>query len=61
MTTIPHAIASAVAQACPEFMAAEAVVLDYVRGGKVDAKGFAAAHKECRARIEALAKRVRGR
>ena len=60
VTTIPHAIASAVAQACPEFMAAEAVVLDYVRGGKVDAKGFAAAHKECRARVEALAKKVRG-
>ena len=59
VTTIPHAIASAVAQACPEFMAAEAVVLDYVRGGKVDAKGFAAAHKECRARIVALAEKVR--
>ena len=59
VTTIPLAIASAVAQACAEFMAAESVVLDYVRGGKVDAKGFAAAHKECRARIEALAKKVR--
>jgi regulator of RNase E activity RraA len=59
VTTIPHAVASAVAQACPEFMAAEAVVLDYCRGGKVDAKGFAAAHKECRARVEALAKKVR--
>jgi regulator of RNase E activity RraA len=59
VTTIPVAIASAVAQACAEFMAAEAVVLDYVRGGKVDARGFAAAHKECRARIEALAKKVR--
>jgi 4-hydroxy-4-methyl-2-oxoglutarate aldolase len=54
VTTIPQAIASAVAQACAEFMAAEAVVLDYVRGGKVDVKGFAAAHKECRARIEAM-------
>jgi regulator of RNase E activity RraA len=60
VTTIPHGIASAVAQACPEFMAAEAVVLDYVRGGKVDVKGFAAAHKECRTRIEALAKKLRG-
>jgi regulator of RNase E activity RraA len=60
VTTIPHAIAGVVAQACPEFMAAESVVLDYVRGGKVDVKGFAAAHKECKARIEALAKKVRG-
>ena len=61
VTSIPHDIASAVGQACAEYMAAEAVVLDYVRGGKVDATGFAAAHKECRARIEALAKKVRGR
>ena len=60
VTTIPMAIASAVAQACPEFVKAEAVVLDYVKGGKVDAAGFAAAHKECRRRIEELGKKVRG-
>jgi regulator of RNase E activity RraA len=59
VTTIPLEIASAVAHACAEFMAAESVVLEYVRGGKVDAKGMAAAHKECRARIEALAKKLR--
>jgi regulator of RNase E activity RraA len=59
VTTIPNELASAVAHACPEFMAAEAVVLDYLRSGKVDPKGFAAAHKECRARIEALARRLR--
>jgi regulator of RNase E activity RraA len=59
VTTVPNELASAVAQACPEFMAAEAVVLDYLRAGKVDPKGFAAAHKECRARIEALARRLR--
>src|SRR5262249_27819329 len=45
VTTIPNEIASAVAQACPEFMAAEAVVLDYLKAGRVDPKGFAAAHK----------------
>jgi 4-hydroxy-4-methyl-2-oxoglutarate aldolase len=61
VSSIPHEIASEVGQVCAEFMAAEAVVLDYVRGDKVDAKGFAAAHKECRARIETLAKRLRGR
>ena len=60
VTTIPAEIASAVAHACAEFMAAESVVIDYVRGGKVDVKGMAAAHKECKARIEALAKKVRG-
>ena len=36
MTTIPLEIASAVADACPEFMAAEVIVLDYLKGGKVD-------------------------
>ncbi len=61
VTTIPNEIASTVAHACAEFMAAEAVVLDYLKAGKVDPKGFAAAHKECRARIEALARRLRGR
>src|SRR6516162_10689784 len=48
VTTIPNELASAVAHACPEFMAAEAVVLDYLKGGHIDSKGFAAAHKECR-------------
>jgi regulator of RNase E activity RraA len=61
VTTIPLEIASAVAQACPEFMAAEAVVLDYLRAGKVDVKGYAAAHKECRTRIDALARKLKGR
>ncbi len=59
VTTLPAEIASAVAHACPEFMAAEAVVLDSVRGGKVDPTGFAAAFKECKARIEALARKLR--
>jgi regulator of RNase E activity RraA len=61
VTTIPIELASAVAQACPEFATAEAVVLDYVKGGKVDVKGFTAAHKECRERIAQLARKlVRG-
>src|SRR5438132_8150332 len=58
VTTIPIEIASAVASACSEFMAAEAVVLDYVEAGRVDAKGFASAHKACRERIEALAQKI---
>ncbi len=61
VTTIPNEIASAVAEACPEFMAAEAIVLDYLRAGPVDVKGYAAAHKECRDRIEKLARRVKKR
>jgi regulator of RNase E activity RraA len=60
VTTIPLGIAAAVAEACSEFMAAEAVVLDYLKAGRVDAKGFAAAQKECRDRIEALGRRLKG-
>ncbi len=59
VTTIPVETASALAQACPEFMAAEAVILEYVKGGRVDQAGYAAAHKECRRRIEALGARLR--
>jgi regulator of RNase E activity RraA len=58
VTTIPNEIAAAVAEACAEFAAAEAVVLDYVKSAKVDPKGFALAHKECRERIDVLARRM---
>src|SRR5437660_7422763 len=61
VTTIPREIATAVAQACPEFMAAEAVVLDYLKSAKVDVKGFTAAHKECRERIGRLAQKLKKR
>lgn len=60
VTTIPIEIASAVAHACNEFMAAEAVVLDYVKRGRAEVKAFAAAYKECRDRIEALARKLKG-
>src|SRR5437660_5094104 len=55
VTTITNNLASAVAHACPEYMAAEAVVLDYLKAGKVEPKGYAAVRNECRDRIEALA------
>ena len=60
VTTIPLEIASAVAQACAEYMAAEQVILDYLRAGKVDPKGFTAARNECRDRILALERRLKG-
>src|SRR5262249_35128921 len=41
VTTVPLEIASAVAGACAEYVAAEQVVLDYLRAGKVEPKGFA--------------------
>lgn len=60
VTTIPNDIAGLVAHACEEFMAAEAVILNYLKCGKVDPKAFSAARKECGDRIEALGKKVRG-
>jgi regulator of RNase E activity RraA len=59
VTTIPNALASAAAHACGEFMAAEGVLLDYLRAGKVDPQGYAAAYQECRSRIETLARKLR--
>ena len=60
VTTIPLGIAAAVAEACPEFMAAEAVVLDYLKRGAVNPKDYAAARAECRDHIAALARRLKG-
>ena len=59
VTTIPNELASAVADACPEFMEAEAVVMNYLRSGKVDPKGYNEARGDCQARINALARKVK--
>jgi regulator of RNase E activity RraA len=59
VTTIPLEIASTVAHACAEYVAAEAVVLDYLKAGNVDPKGYAKARNECKERIDALAKRLK--
>jgi regulator of RNase E activity RraA len=59
VTSIPSEIASAVARGCAEYMAAEAVVLDYLKSGKVDPKDYAAARNECRVRIETLERRLK--
>jgi 4-hydroxy-4-methyl-2-oxoglutarate aldolase len=59
VTTIPLAIAETAARTCAEFVAAEAVVLDYLKTAKVTADGYAAAHKECRRRIGELGNRLR--
>jgi regulator of RNase E activity RraA len=60
VTTIPHEIATAVAEACPEFMQAESVVLDYLKSGPADSARYTAARNECRDRIETLARRLKG-
>lgn len=61
VTAIPNQIASAVVQACPEYMAAEAIVLDYLKAGKIDPQGYAAVRTECKNRIDALAKKLKAR
>ncbi|HEV3144113.1 MAG TPA: RraA family protein [Gemmataceae bacterium] len=60
VTTIPLEIASAIAYACADYVAAEAVVLDYLRTGKVDPVGYAEARQRCQRRIGELAKRLKG-
>ncbi len=61
VTTIPPEIASEVAHACADYMAAEAIILDYLRAGSVTPKGFAEAREGCRERLESMAKRLRRR
>ena len=59
VSTIPNEIASAVAHACSEYMAAEAVILDYLKAGRIDPKGYDAARDECKKRIDALGKKLK--
>lgn len=56
---IPTHLAGAVVDACPELAAAEAIVLDYLKSGNVTPKGYNDARKECKARIDALAVRLK--
>jgi len=58
VTTIPLEIASELADACEEFVAAEQIILDYVKSGRVDSSGYARAFRESRERIEALRRRL---
>lgn len=61
VTTIPIEIASAVAHACSELADAEAVVLNYLRSGRIDPSGYAAARKECQDRFKSLAHKLKAR
>ena len=58
VTTIPNELASAVADACPAFMAAEAVVLDYLKSGNAEVMGFNRARAECQRLIGDLTKKI---
>jgi 4-hydroxy-4-methyl-2-oxoglutarate aldolase len=66
VTIIPREIASEVGEACSELMEAEAIVLEYLKGCNLDtfnlsAQGFAEARDECKSRIDALARRLKGK
>ena len=58
VTTIPHQLAAATAVGCSGLMAAEQVVLDYLKG-PVTADGYAAARAECGRQIKALSAKLK--
>lgn len=60
VTTIPHEIASEIAGACKELMAAEDIVLNYLRAGNPTPAGLGEARDACGAEIAKLGKRLRG-
>jgi regulator of RNase E activity RraA len=57
--TIPAEIADQVAGVAQEFVAAEAIVLDYLKSGRPDVKAFGEARKAMMDAIEKLGRRVR--
>jgi 4-hydroxy-4-methyl-2-oxoglutarate aldolase len=61
VTTIPEEIASEVAHAAADFVAAEAVILDYLKTGERNPARYAEVRKEAMAMIAALGRRVRAR
>lgn len=59
VTTIPHEIAAEVGDACGEFVAAENVVLEYLRQGDVTVEGHRRASAEAKEMQKKLKERVR--
>ncbi len=59
VTAIPRQVASQLADVCREYVAAEDVVLNYLKAGSATVAGLAEARAECARLIEALAQRVR--
>ena len=59
VTTIPTGAARLVAQSCEEFMQAEAVILEYLKGAKPNIEGFSKAQEECKNRIKKLGEKMR--
>lgn len=60
VTTVPPEIASEIPEACQELMAAEQVILDYLRNDRITVPGFNEARQACTDMIGRLGKRLRG-
>ena len=54
VTTIPHEIASQVADMSADFVAAEKIILDYLQAGSIELKGLAEARAEFTDRVRTL-------
>ena len=61
VTNIPHEIASEVAQAAADYVAAEGIILEYCKGGACEPKRFGEVRMEAMQQIGELGKRVRSR
>jgi len=59
--SIPESIAGEVAHAAADFIAAEAVCIDFARSGRRDVKAYSEARQEMMRRIAELGKKVRAR
>ncbi|MGH9658008.1 MAG: hypothetical protein ACRD96_05650, partial [Bryobacteraceae bacterium] len=56
---IPREIATEVAHAAADYVAAEAVILDFLKTGSKDSRQFSEARQEAMRRIGVLGKQVR--
>ncbi|NKB68921.1 MAG: RraA family protein [Candidatus Latescibacteria bacterium] len=61
VTAIPNAIAADVAHACGEYVAAEDIVLNYLKQGNPTPAGLAQAWAQAKAQIQALTERVQAK
>jgi len=61
VTTIPHEIATEVAQVAADYVAAEAIILDYLKTGERDTARYAEVRRACLASIADLGRRVGAR
>jgi len=61
VTTIPHDLAPFVAEGCAGFMEAEAVVVNYLKSGRVTPAGYVTARDECKRLMMELGKKLKSR